>query len=50
VTDKELEDKFRSMASQYMSEVQMKKVIDTIYKIDKLKDIGELMKLLVFKR
>jgi 2-methylcitrate dehydratase len=50
VTDKELEDKFRSMASQYMSEVQMKKVIDTIYKIDKLNDIGELMKLLVFKR
>jgi 2-methylcitrate dehydratase len=49
-TDQELEDKFRGMASQYMSEVQMKKVIDTIYKIDKLNDIGELMKLLVFKR
>ncbi len=50
VADKELEDKFRSMASQYMSEVQMKKVIDAIYKIDKLKDIGELMNLVVFKR
>jgi 2-methylcitrate dehydratase len=50
MTDQELEDKFRSMASEYMSEAQMKEVIDAVYKIDKLKDIGKLMKLLVFKR
>jgi 2-methylcitrate dehydratase len=50
MTDQELEGKFRSMASEYMSEAQMKEVIDAVYKIDKLKDIGKLMKLLVFKR
>jgi 2-methylcitrate dehydratase len=50
MTDQELEGKFRSMASEYMSEAQIKEVIDAVYKIDKLKDIGELMQLLVFKR
>jgi 2-methylcitrate dehydratase len=50
MTDQELEDKFRSLASKFMSEAQMKEGIDAIYKIDKLKDVRELMNLLVFRR
>ena len=49
MTDQEVENKFRAMASIYMGEAQMKEIIDTIDKMDKLKDISDLMKLLKFK-
>lgn len=48
MSDAELEEKFRSLASQYMTGAQMTKVINAIKKLDQLKDIGELMKTLVF--
>ena len=49
LSDKELEDKFRTMASKYMSEDQIAKIFKTVWELEKLGDIGELMKLMVFK-
>jgi 2-methylcitrate dehydratase len=49
LTDKELEDKFRSMASKYMKEDQIRKIIDTVWNVEKLGDMNELMKLMAFK-
>ncbi|MFC2001114.1 MmgE/PrpD family protein [Chloroflexota bacterium] len=47
--DEEIVNKFRSMATKYMTESQIKQLINTIFELDKLDDIGDLMKLLVFK-
>jgi len=47
--DEEIADKFRSMAARYMSEPHISQVINTIFDLDKLDDIGELMKLMVFR-
>jgi 2-methylcitrate dehydratase len=49
MTDQDLEEKFRSLASKYMSEAQMTEIINVVSNMDKLKDIGELMKLLEFR-
>lgn len=49
MTDQELEDKFRNMAEKYMTEGQMKKVIATVYRMEKLDDISKLVRTLVFK-
>ena len=48
MTDADIEEKFRSMAGKYFGEKQMVQVIDTIYDLEKLDDIGDLAKLLVF--
>jgi 2-methylcitrate dehydratase len=50
MTDEELDDKFRNMAEKFMTEGQIKKAIETIYEMDKLDDIHELMKRVVFKK
>lgn len=47
LTDGELEEKFRGMASRLMSEAQMREVFTAIYRLDELDDIGELTKMLV---
>ena len=47
VTDADLEEKFRSMACKFMDEKQMRRIIDAIYNLDKVEDVGELVKLLV---
>jgi len=47
MTDADVEEKFRSMAGKFMDEKQMRQVIDTIYNLDEVDDIGELIKLLV---
>ena len=49
MTDQELEDKFRSMAEKFMTEKQIKKLIATVYEMEKLDDINKLMKAAVFK-
>ncbi len=49
LTDKELEDKFREMATKYMGERQIKQIIDTVWDVEKLDDMGKLMKLMVFR-
>ena len=48
MTDADIEEKFRSMAGKYFSEKQMMQIIDTVYNLEKLDDIGDLAKLLVF--
>ncbi len=47
MTDADVEEKFRSMAGKHMDEKQMRQIIDTIYNLEKLDDIGKLLKLLV---
>ncbi len=48
MTDDEIVEKFRRMASKYMGETQMKKVIDTVFDLDRLDDIVELNRLMIF--
>jgi len=47
--DEEVVDKFKSMASRYMSEDHMEQVIDTVFGLDKLDDIGKFNRLMVFR-
>ncbi|MBI2988366.1 MAG: MmgE/PrpD family protein, partial [Deltaproteobacteria bacterium] len=47
MTDADIEEKFRSMAGKFMGEQQMRQIIDTVYNLEKLDDIGKLVKLLV---
>jgi 2-methylcitrate dehydratase len=49
MSDKELEDKFKSMASKFMSAEQMERVIETIYQLEGLDNVGNLMKQLIFE-
>ncbi len=46
MTDEDIEAKFRGMAAQLMAEKQMRQIFDTCYNLEKVKDIGQLMKLL----
>ena len=48
--DVEIEEKFRSMAAKFMDESQIQEFIATVYDLDKLDDIGQLTKTLVFRR
>lgn len=48
LTDRELEDKFRNMASTYMGERQIQEIFDTVWNADRLDDIGKLTRLMVF--
>ncbi len=47
MTNADVEQKFRSMAGKFMSEKKMIEIITAIYNLDKLDDIGELVKLIV---
>jgi 2-methylcitrate dehydratase len=49
LTDKELEDKFRGMASKYMDERQIQNIFDTVWKIDSLDDMNRLTRCLIFQ-
>ena len=49
MSDQELEDKFKSMASKFMTTEQMERVIGTIYRLESLDNIGSLMRELVFQ-
>ncbi len=49
MTDEEIVEKFKSMASKQMGEEQMSQIIDTILKLDRLDDIGKLNRLMVFR-
>jgi 2-methylcitrate dehydratase len=50
MTDEEIIEKFKSMASKYMSDRQMKTLIQAVFELDKLDDISKLIKLMVFKK
>jgi len=49
MTDEEVVDKFKSIASRYMSEDHMDQVIDTVFDLDKLDDIEKFNRLMVFR-
>ncbi|MFC1921534.1 MmgE/PrpD family protein [Chloroflexota bacterium] len=49
LSDKELEDKFREMAVKCMSEKQIQDIFDTIWNLERLDDIGDLMKMMIWK-
>jgi len=48
MTDQEVVEKFKDMASVYMSEGQMERLIDAVFELDRLDDVGALLKLMVF--
>ena len=50
LTDKELEQKFGGMASKYMGETQIKKIFDICWNAEKLDDLAQLTRLMVFPR
>jgi 2-methylcitrate dehydratase len=48
LSDEELEDKFREMATKYMDKEQIKKIFDTIWNAESLENMSELTTLMVF--
>jgi 2-methylcitrate dehydratase PrpD len=48
LTDGELEDKFRDMAGKYMGDEQIQKIFDIVWDADRLNDVNELTRLMVF--
>ena len=48
MTDADVEEKFRGYAKKFVGEKQMSGIIDTVYNLEKLDDICDLAKLLVF--
>ncbi len=49
LTDREIEDKFRGIATKHMSEAQIQRVFDIVWNVDKLDDLGKLTGAMVFK-
>lgn len=50
LSDDELEDKFKEMAIKYMSKGQVKKIFETVWNLEKVEEISELMNLMVFSK
>jgi len=50
MSDREVEEKFRTLAARKLDRAQAGKVIDLVWKLDRLKDIGSLMPLLKVTR
>ena len=50
MSDREVEEKFRTLAAGKLDRAQAGKVIDFVWKLDRLKDIGSLMPLLKVTR
>jgi 2-methylcitrate dehydratase len=48
LTDSELETKFMDMATQYLGKTEAQKLIQAIWNLEKIKDMSEFTKLLVF--
>jgi len=48
MTDQEIIDKFKSMASAYMTEEEMEKLVEKVFELEKLEDIGRVTGLMVF--
>lgn len=47
MTDQEVITKFKDMASVRMTEIQMDRLIESVFALDKLDDMGTLLKLMV---
>ncbi len=50
MSDREVEEKFRMLAAGKLDRTRMNKVIDLVWKLDRVKDIGSLMPLLQVRR
>ena len=50
MTDQEVIEKFKDIASVCMSEDDMKRLIETVFEMEKLDDIGKLLDLMVFEK
>jgi 2-methylcitrate dehydratase len=50
MTDEEIAEKFRSMASKYLTELQMQQLIEAVFDLDRMDDIAKLNRLMVFRR
>lgn len=48
MTDEEIIEKFKSLVKKHMNDGQIKKIINTVFELDKLDDIGKLNRLMVF--
>lgn len=48
MSDEELQHKFRTLTIKAMGEKRTQQLIDTIYGVEKMRDTGQLMKMLVF--
>jgi 2-methylcitrate dehydratase len=49
MTDKEIADKFQSMASRHMGNEQMNQIINTVLELEEVDDIGKVNRLMLFK-
>jgi len=49
MTDQEVIEKFKDMAAVYMSGEQMERLVEAVFDLDKLDDIGKLLDLMVFE-
>jgi len=49
MTDEELRDKFKLLASKFLPQKRIKDIIDVVYSVEKCDDIDELMELLVIR-
>jgi 2-methylcitrate dehydratase len=50
LTDAEIEHKVRSMMAKHLPETQIRNIIDTVWNMEKVDDIGTLIKLMVFPK
>jgi 2-methylcitrate dehydratase len=48
MTDEEIVEKFKSMASRYMSDKEIDQIVGVVFALDKLEDVGMLNRLIVF--
>lgn len=48
LTDQDLEEKFRGMATRHFSDAHVRRMFDTVWNVDKLEDMTVLTKLMVF--
>ena len=48
MTDEEIIEKFKGMASRYMKGKQIDQIVDVVFALDKLEDVGVLNRLMVF--
>lgn len=46
-TDQDIEDKFRLCTSKFLSEEEIREIVDTVYRLEKIADVRELMERLV---
>jgi len=49
MTDEEIVEKFKSMASRYMSDKQIDQIVGVVFALDKLEDVEKLNRLMVFR-